>query len=352
MPLILFSQEEKEYQQLHMLRLKQENDLYQYWYQSDKNFSDGIHIEVAHRIFNIKPADWFLIGFKDTPYKDFSLSIGQDLFTPSNTQTTEVDTNDRPYTGLLYFTYSKFSNRFLKGKKLYTNFFLGLQGAWAMGEEMQNGVHEVLDNPTAKGWDNQLGTGLMLDYDVNYMQLIPVGNKFFESNFLGKAHIGTMYDYVTAGILLKIGHYSDTYMNYDGIVNSRNNLLVNEDDIENMSSAKRKLMPKSIRNSSLENQVNYINKRMNRKWQYFFMLEFQTSYTFYDGTAEGSLIQFSNNVHTFPLSSEDQLVFQGEYSFNVQYGHFHMEFNRFIENDAYNSGDFFGFGEISLSWIF
>ena len=159
---------ENSYSQIQMFRIKQENDLYQYYYQSDRNFTDGLHIELAHKVFDIKPADWFLIGFKNTPYNDFSLSITQDIFTPANIDSVEVDTTDRPYTALLYFTYRKYSNRFLKGRKLLANFYLGIQGVYAMGEEMQNEVHGVLGNARANGWDNQLSSGLMLDYSITF----------------------------------------------------------------------------------------------------------------------------------------------------------------------------------------
>ncbi len=341
----------EEYEQLHMLRLKNENDLYQYWYKSDKNFSDGIHIEVYHHVFNNKAANWFLIGFKNTSFNDFSLGIGQDIFTPANTQDSNVIEDDRPYTGLLYLTYSKVSNRFYKGRKLYTNFYLGLQGAAAMGEEVQNGVHEGIGNETAKGWSNQLGTGLMLDYDVTYMQLLPFGTHYFEPNFLAKAHVGTMYNYATTGLNFKIGHYTDTYLNIDGVANRRNfNKEKLTNDVTFLSKAKRKLIPKKIREEGREDE--YLNNRMKRKWQYYFRIQTTVTYTLYDGTAEGSLIQFENNVHELPTDSEDQLVFQGEYSFVLQYGRFHAAFNRFIENDAYKHGDFFGFGEISLSLTF
>ena len=72
---IYAQQDESTYQQLHMLLLKQENDLYQYKYKSDKNYTDGIHIELFHRMFNNRPANWFLIGFRKTAFKDFSFSI-------------------------------------------------------------------------------------------------------------------------------------------------------------------------------------------------------------------------------------------------------------------------------------
>ena len=94
------------YTDFRMVRLQQENDVYQYWLQSDKNFTNGLHFEAFHGIFDNKPADWFLLGFKKNNIDDFSLSIGQDLYTPEDIKTDEVDSTDRPYAALLYFTYT------------------------------------------------------------------------------------------------------------------------------------------------------------------------------------------------------------------------------------------------------
>lgn len=343
--------EDSNYVQLHMLRIDQQNDLYQYWYQSDENFSDGLHIELAHRVFNNKPADWFLIGFKDTPYNDFSLAITQDIFTPANLKATEVDSSDRPYSGLLYFTYTKYSNQFYKGRKLITKFYLGIEGEDALGEEVQNGVHEIIDVGKAKGWDNQLGTGLMLDYEVTYSQLLPLGNHFYESNAYGQTHVGTIYNYVKAGFNFKIGHYSDTYMNYSGIYDYQNKAHITEEQFSQLNKVKRRLIPKSVKQLPVREQVRYINKRMNRKVQCYLIFDFHAIYTFQDGTRSGSLVQLSENTYEKPLEEENRLIVQGFYSLNAQYGRIILRFNRFLENDLFAKGNVFGFGEVSLSLV-
>ncbi|PCJ00624.1 MAG: hypothetical protein COB15_02305 [Flavobacteriales bacterium] len=343
---------EEAYNQIHMLRIKQENDLYQYWYKSDKDFTDGFHIEFSHSIFNTKWANWMLIGFKNNVYDDFTLSLGQDIFTPENTEITTLDTTDRPYSALLYLSYSKFSNNFFKGQKLFSNLYMGLCGRNALGKEIQNGVHGMLGNSLSYGWDNQLNTGLMLDYDLTYNQLLPISSNFFETSYFGKAHLGTIYNYVSAGINFKIGHYTDSYINQNGIYNPRNKKHINQDNFQLLSKTKRKLIPKRIRKLSLSEQINYLNERMNRKFQLFFFLSIQSSYSLYDGTAAGSLIQFETNNYTFNTDNTEQIIVMGEYGINFQYNRFYINFNRFLENNAFQKGELFGFGEISLSYIF
>lgn len=334
-----------------MFRIKQENDLYQYWYQSDKDFTDGLHFELFHPVFNNKASNWFLIGFKKNAFNDYSLSIGQDIFTPENIEAEEVDTTDRPYSALLYLTYSKYSNDFFRGRMINSNFYLGLSGKQAYGEQVQNGVHEILDNQPANGWDYQMETGLMLDYDITYKQLLPLNTPFFETNYFGKAHIGTIYNYLEIGLDFKIGHYGDSYLNDNGIYNRKNEIVVDEDDIEKLSKSKLQMIPKKIRQKSKSEQVAYLNRRLNRKLQYYFHFGSQLSYNFYDGTSEGSLIQFSNSVHKLENEDLNSLLIQGYYGITFQYSSFLMKYDRFLANNIYENGNFFGFGEITIAFV-
>ncbi len=46
------AQDSNAYKQIHFFKLNQSNDLFTYLYQSDKYFTDGVNIELAHSIFN------------------------------------------------------------------------------------------------------------------------------------------------------------------------------------------------------------------------------------------------------------------------------------------------------------
>ena len=87
--------------------ISSENDIYQYYLQSDKNFTNGLQVEFSHDVFDIKAMNWLLIGFRKPTVNQFSLSLSQDIHTPEDPTKVEVDSTDRPYAGLLYFTYSK-----------------------------------------------------------------------------------------------------------------------------------------------------------------------------------------------------------------------------------------------------
>ena len=340
------------YRQIHFVKLNQANDLFTYWFQSDRNFSDGVNIEVAHRVFNNKIADRILIGCRNTQYKDFSLSINQDMFTPKNTQTTELNTIDRPYTALLYFTYSKYSNNFWKGKKLVSRLLFGIQGPTALGKEAQNTVHEMIDNPLVYGWDNQLNNGLMLDYEIQFIQEIPITTSFTELHGFSKLQLGTIYNYVELGFRYKIGRYTDTYMNFYGIANPKYKHNLKIEDIAKFNKFRKKIIPKRIRVKSAQEQISFLNKKLNRKFQLYFFTEAMSRFMVRDGTVEGSLITFKKNNYRFYYNDYEHLNFIGRYGFVFQYSRFYMEYMRYLEKDVYNITDVFGYGRIIISYVF
>ncbi len=352
MPFMAKSQTDSllEYKQISFVKINQANDLFTYWFQSDRNFSDGVNIEVAHSIFNNTVSDKILFGFKDTKYRDFSLAISQDMFTPKNTKISELDTTDRPYTGLLYLTYAKYSNNFWKGRKLVSRVFLGMQGPTSFAKEAQNTVHEMIDNPLVYGWNNQLNNGLMLDYEIQYIHQIPVTTYLTELHLFGVGHIGAMYNFAQIGFRFKFGRFTDTYMNFYGIANSKNKNKLTTDDLAKFSSSRKKIIPKRIRKKSAQEQIDYVNNKLNRKFQIYFFTEGMANYMFRDGTLEGSLITFEENNYRYCYGDYNHFQIIGRYGFVLQYAHFYMEYMRYLESDYQNNP--FGYGRIILSYVF
>ena len=348
-----------EYRQMHFVKLNQANDLFTYWFQSDREYSDGVNIEFAHRIFNNKISDFILLGFKETKYKDFSLGISQDMFTPSDTKTTELDTTDRPYASQLYFTYAKYSNNFWKGRKLVSRAFIGVQGPIALGGEAQNTVHTWINNPTANGWEHQLNNGLVLDYEVQYLQQIPLVSHLTELHAMGKIRVGSLLNFAEIGLRFKFGHYTDTYTNFYGISNPKYNYKFTTSDLAKLSESRKKIIPKRIRSKSAQKQIEYLNNKLNRKFQFYFFAEGITNYMLRDGTVEGSLIQFKDSEHRYDYDDYQHFNIVGRYGFVLQYHRFYMEYTRFlendvyeIENDIYKGHPVFGYGRIIFSYVF
>jgi hypothetical protein len=85
---------------------------------------------------------------------NIGISLGQNIYTPSDIEATELLEDDRPYAGFLYFSLALHSKNENVLDTLETS--LGMVGPSALSELSQNTVHEVRHLSTAKGWDNQL----------------------------------------------------------------------------------------------------------------------------------------------------------------------------------------------------
>ena len=351
--LSLFAQEKDstKYKQIQFFKINQENDLFTLWNQSDKYYTDGINMEFANSIFNNKPADFMLFGFK-TKYKDFSLAINQDMYVPENTDSPKIDSTDRPYAGQLYFTYAQYSNQFWKGRKLVSKIFLGVQGPSAGGKELQQRVHEVLDSKDVLGWDHQIANGLILDYQVQYLQLLPLSTPITELHYFVTGRTGTLNTSLDVGFRFKFGRFTDTYTNFYGIHNPDYTYNITEKDFLSITKSRSKMIPKHIRKKNAKEQVTYLNNKLNRKFQFYFFTEGNVKYLLRNGSVEGSLVQFQTSDYTYSYSDYEHFSLGGRYGFVMQYSHAYLEFARYLHTDTFREDGYFGYGRVILSWVF
>lgn len=82
-----------------------------------------------------------------------TFSFGQKLYTPDS-KSPEPQYNDRPYAAVL-FGEMKRRNLYEDGK-IETGLTTGIVGPWALGEQIQNGFHDLINNKHFEGWDNQV----------------------------------------------------------------------------------------------------------------------------------------------------------------------------------------------------
>jgi hypothetical protein len=81
--------------------------------------------------------------------------LGQNIFTPEDHEISNPSLNDRPYAGWLY-TGLNF-NQDLDGKQLTSlELLAGIVGPWALGRQVQNGVHSIFGIDLVRGWNHQL----------------------------------------------------------------------------------------------------------------------------------------------------------------------------------------------------
>lgn len=330
----------KNYKQTEYISLLTQNDLYQYVLQADKYFTNGLHIEYASHLFNNKVGRAVLVGNKNF-FNEYSLSFGQDMHTPADISNSEVDSTDRPYAGLLYFTHTRVSSDPNKGRKLTSRTFFGVIGPLAMAEPFQKFVHENISNSqNPEGWDHQIANGLILDYEVEMQRLLPVSSNKFEVNIKALGHVGTIYNYFQVGIGAKIGLFNYSYLNFDGKYNKsyKSNSKFETEDLR-WSRKKKEKLPESDKKKIFN---------LNRNYQVYIFFNLNAGYLLYDGTLQGSLISFSESVYVYEQDRIDHDYNNFNYGIVLSYKYFEIQYERVSKKDIFSGEGIFGWGQIRL----
>lgn len=155
------------------LGLHFENDLFS---GTDQHYTNGVKMSWSSRdldqLRDTRYASPFLPMFDAIPYinekdyqKNLVFALGQNIYTPVNTDTSALLEDDRPYAGWLYLGLGVV----WKDAKVRNSLVLdiGVIGPWSFAEETQSTVHDLRGFGSPQGWDNQLGkeVGFTLNYE-------------------------------------------------------------------------------------------------------------------------------------------------------------------------------------------
>jgi len=140
---------------LRFFRLSFGNDTF---VNTDKSFTHGGKLTMMSK--NIKEYQhnpllrWFSLTNGKGSLHTFSVSIGQNVYTPSNIKTGVIIKEDRPYAGYLYFGFGVHS----RNEKRQDSFEIdiGIVGRHSFAEETQKIIHDIFKHEKPLGWEHQL----------------------------------------------------------------------------------------------------------------------------------------------------------------------------------------------------
>jgi lipid A 3-O-deacylase len=91
---------------------------------------------------------------------NFGVSLGHQIFTPSDVRAVDVVPNDRPYAAWLYVGLAASVKE--TSVEQFVELDIGTVGPSALGEQVQNGFHKLIGSGTSAGWKNGLADELTL----------------------------------------------------------------------------------------------------------------------------------------------------------------------------------------------
>ncbi|KYG63961.1 hypothetical protein AZI86_14220 [Bdellovibrio bacteriovorus] len=154
---------------------------------ADQGYTNGLRF--AYVWGEDQQPEWMpdIPGFKDAR-SNYGISLAQQIYTPDDTQRTDLIPDDRPYAGYLYVGLTAVS----RTKTQYHSWELdiGVVGPSAMGEKVQNNFHDWIQNPRAQGWEHQLKDEPTLE--LSYIQKL----RFYEQESMWS---GRYFDVIPEG---------------------------------------------------------------------------------------------------------------------------------------------------------
>ncbi len=141
-------------------------------------------------------------------------ALGQNIYTPENTEARTLVANDRPYAGWLYGAVSLHAQttRHIGGLEMETldsvELNLGVVGPGAFAADTQNVVHDIIGVARSNGWDNQLDNepALAIMFERKWR---PKAVRYdgFEADVIPHAggSVGNVFTLANAGGVLRFG---------------------------------------------------------------------------------------------------------------------------------------------------
>ena len=191
---------------------------------ADRNYTSGIKLAYVSPSAGVP--DWlqgageFTRSLSGSAPDFWGISIGQSLFTPEDIEANPAPPDQHPYAGWLYMQIMVgaeddappgHSPRYLDTYELE----FGVVGPWALGEQSQRGIHQLLGAPEPNGWDSQLNNefAFAASFDRRWRAVRLFGD------FLGGieadltpsagATIGTLRDELRVGVTARVGQRID-----------------------------------------------------------------------------------------------------------------------------------------------
>ena len=131
------------------------------------------HLLSSHRL--LKGIDRFLgvEQVSNSSIENKSIEYGLFGFTPEDTSISEPNPNDRPYASLVYTSSSRERLNSSYDSAIQTTLTIGVLGLSVVGD-LQQGLHEVLNNSEPQGWGNQISDGgeLTAKYSIAKQDLL------------------------------------------------------------------------------------------------------------------------------------------------------------------------------------
>ena len=273
----------------------------------DYYYTNGLRIEFIAAFANTSPLNYILISAKNKDIQLSGFSVVQNIYTPTNPDTSVILYGDHPFSA--YLTIGQFRETYDLTRKLRikSEFDIGVIGPASFGGKVQSSIHEI--EPV--GWHNQVKNDLVINYSLVIEKGL-LNSSIFELNALGRASVGTLYNKAGGGFNMRFGHFLPVYHG-----------------------------PSSI----------FENKNPAGRYQFWLFSKAVIDVIAYDATLQGGMFTH-DNPYVLSANNLNRFVLQASAGIAIYYNSIGLEYEQFYLSPRFKGANRFGWGRIKLTLAF
>lgn len=183
---------------------------------SDQSYSNGFRFAYTYsenKVPQWKPflTDWSKNLQKQFPIDatNFGISLSHQIYTPNDTKTQTPILDDRPYSAWLYVGFTATVQSEAHSHTLELD--VGMIGPAALGKQVQNNFHDLIDVEHAEGWANQLNNEptLQLSYQqrLKFLEFKHDGYRYADIIPYYGAALGNVLIAAHGGAIARFGYH-------------------------------------------------------------------------------------------------------------------------------------------------
>ena len=301
----IYAEEPPYHQDLNILEIGVANDLFQGYTKSDKYYSASFQLAYSSQAFKTKWAPKILLG-NDEQKDWYGFSIRQEGYTPENLWQSSIDTSDHPYAGTLILDYWRKNAQLSPRWNFYSAISIGFSGEESGAQETQTFIHKQTGSTLPQGWDNQIGTAIILQYALQSEYCIESKQSFLRTGFGGEANLGTFYNRISAFAHGQVSLWGTPGTNLDR------------------------------------------RRTKHNKFECYLDLYMKGQYTIYDGSLQGGLWALSDSPYTLSHNEYKHLIPVVSHALTLSYKGIKLSYTNVVEMDYLMRDDFFSYGAFDL----
>ncbi len=146
----------------------------------------------------------------------YGWGLMQTMITPSDISQSQYQPHDYPYSGALFATHTLYSYNPVKKYDFQTELVLGVMGPPALARQTQTFVHSIENYQKPMGWDNQIGTDILVNINFTAEKQLAAYDGFIELITGAQVFGGTMLNGISVYPLIirfgKMNPYFNGFM--------------------------------------------------------------------------------------------------------------------------------------------